>query len=92
MGGALLDSRPSSTSRCSSWPRRRQGSRSAAWARGSTGDPHAHRCGPAGVVQLSLAVNAAAREAGLQPDYVGGHSLGEYTAAGLAGAMSRRRA
>ena len=28
MGGALLDSRPGSTSRCSSWPRRRQGSRS----------------------------------------------------------------
>ena len=37
---------------------------------------------------LSLAVNDAAREIGLSPDYVAGHSLGEYTAAVASGALS----
>jgi len=37
---------------------------------------------------LSLAIAEAAREVGLRPDYVAGHSLGEYTAAVAAGALS----
>ncbi|MGH3105103.1 MAG: ACP S-malonyltransferase [Gaiellaceae bacterium] len=37
---------------------------------------------------LSLAVTEAARSAGLRPDLVAGHSLGEYTAAVAAGALS----
>jgi [acyl-carrier-protein] S-malonyltransferase len=37
---------------------------------------------------LSLALNEVAREKGLQPDYVAGHSLGEYTAAVASGALS----
>jgi [acyl-carrier-protein] S-malonyltransferase len=37
---------------------------------------------------LSLAVNDVAREAGLSPDYVAGHSLGEYTAAVVSGAVA----
>ena len=37
---------------------------------------------------LSLALNQVAREAGLQPDFVAGHSLGEYTAAVASGALS----
>jgi [acyl-carrier-protein] S-malonyltransferase len=36
---------------------------------------------------LSLAVAEAASELGLSPDYVAGHSLGEYTAAVAAGAL-----
>ncbi len=36
---------------------------------------------------LSLAVNEVARESGLRPDYVAGHSLGEYTAAVVSGAL-----
>lgn len=36
---------------------------------------------------LSLALAEAAGEAGLQADFVGGHSLGEYTAAVAAGAL-----
>jgi [acyl-carrier-protein] S-malonyltransferase len=36
---------------------------------------------------LSLAVNEVARESGLRPDYVAGHSLGEYTAAAASGAI-----
>jgi len=36
---------------------------------------------------VSLAVNDAARESGLEPDYVAGHSLGEYTAAVVSGAI-----
>ena len=38
---------------------------------------------------LSLAVTDVARELGLQPDFVAGHSLGEYTAAVATGALSR---
>jgi [acyl-carrier-protein] S-malonyltransferase len=37
---------------------------------------------------LSLAITDAARETGLRPDFVAGHSLGEYTAAVAAGALS----
>jgi [acyl-carrier-protein] S-malonyltransferase len=37
---------------------------------------------------LSLALNEVAREKGLQPDFVAGHSLGEYTAAVASGALS----
>jgi [acyl-carrier-protein] S-malonyltransferase len=37
---------------------------------------------------LSVAVHELAREAGLRPDFVAGHSLGEYTAAVAAGALS----
>lgn len=36
---------------------------------------------------LSLAMNELARENGLQPDFVAGHSLGEYTAAVASGAL-----
>ena len=36
---------------------------------------------------LSLALSEAAREQGLRPDFVAGHSLGEYTAAVSAGAL-----
>ncbi len=38
---------------------------------------------------LSLAVTDVAREIGLRPDFVAGHSLGEYTAAVATGALSR---
>ncbi|HEX4109935.1 MAG TPA: ACP S-malonyltransferase [Solirubrobacteraceae bacterium] len=37
---------------------------------------------------LSLAVHEVAREQGLQPDFVAGHSLGEYTAAVASGALA----
>jgi [acyl-carrier-protein] S-malonyltransferase len=37
---------------------------------------------------VSLAVAEAATDAGLAPDYVAGHSLGEYTAAAYSGAIS----
>jgi [acyl-carrier-protein] S-malonyltransferase len=37
---------------------------------------------------LSLALNEVAAEKGLRPDYVAGHSLGEYTAAVASGALS----
>jgi [acyl-carrier-protein] S-malonyltransferase len=37
---------------------------------------------------VSLLLNDLARQAGLRPDFVGGHSLGEYTAAVAAGALS----
>jgi [acyl-carrier-protein] S-malonyltransferase len=37
---------------------------------------------------VSLAVSDAARARGLQPDYVAGHSLGEYTAAAASSAIS----
>jgi [acyl-carrier-protein] S-malonyltransferase len=37
---------------------------------------------------LSLAVNEAAGEMGLAPDFVAGHSLGEYTAAVVSGALA----
>jgi [acyl-carrier-protein] S-malonyltransferase len=36
---------------------------------------------------LSLALDRLARESGLKPDFVAGHSLGEYTAAVAAGAL-----
>src|SRR5919198_966103 len=37
---------------------------------------------------LSLAITDVARETGLQPDFVAGHSLGEYTAAVASGALA----
>ena len=37
---------------------------------------------------LSLAIAEAARSAGLRPDFVAGHSLGEYTAAAACGALA----
>jgi [acyl-carrier-protein] S-malonyltransferase len=40
------------------------------------------------IFALSLALYACARQMGITPDYVAGHSLGEYTAAVAAGALS----
>ena len=37
---------------------------------------------------LSMAVTEAAREGGLRPDFVAGHSLGEYTAAVVSGSLT----
>jgi [acyl-carrier-protein] S-malonyltransferase len=45
-----------------------------------------HAAQPA-LFALSLAITEAAREAGLRPDFVAGHSLGEYTAAASSGAL-----
>src|SRR5215218_6135025 len=45
-----------------------------------------HAAQPA-LFALSLAIAEAARSAGLRPDFVAGHSLGEYTAATSAGAL-----
>ena len=89
MGGALLDSRPELyepllelAEAASGLPIRQHGLEGPqeTLTRTDVAQP--------ALFALSLAVNAAAREAGLQPDYVGGHSLGEYTAAVAAGAMS----
>lgn len=40
------------------------------------------------LVTMSLAVLELVKEAGIKPDYVAGHSLGEYSALAAAGAMS----
>ncbi|MDQ0206393.1 ACP S-malonyltransferase [Alkalicoccobacillus murimartini] len=40
------------------------------------------------LVTMSLAVLELVKEAGVEPDYVAGHSLGEYSALAAAGAMS----
>lgn len=45
-----------------------------------------HAAQPA-LFALSLAITEAARSAGLRPDFVAGHSLGEYTAAVACGAL-----
>src|SRR5688500_14286315 len=37
---------------------------------------------------LSMALTDCARQLGLRPDYVAGHSLGEYTAATVAGVLA----
>jgi [acyl-carrier-protein] S-malonyltransferase len=45
-----------------------------------------HAAQPA-LFALSLAITDVARDAGLRPDFVAGHSLGEYTAAASSGAL-----
>src|SRR5688572_24416410 len=44
------------------------------------------------ILTCSIAVLAAVREKGLKPDFVAGHSLGEYSALVAAGAISFRDA
>src|ERR1700678_2919201 len=42
------------------------------------------------LVATSLAINAALRQRGLRPDYVIGHSVGEFSALGAAGSLGIR--
>ena len=85
MGADLLETRPEVFDRYVGvggggiWPGL---SGSCAW-RGRSRSSRATDAAQPALFAISLAVAEVARESGLVPDFVAGHSLGEYTAVGI---------